>query len=487
MANISVYFATVAKKKNSTYQPNCTARFDVSLKNTTSIDRPTFLLSAPSFPYNYCTWDNNYYFVDNVVSPRQGQWEVSCIIDPLATYKDYILDSIQFVAYSSLSGGAWLPDTRIPVLKSTSVSNSTTSMSSILNDNGFYVLTAVGQEGCRTYACDKTHLTKLLQNVNSWVTDTVNGVLGASYDWSDTQKAIQSLSEIMCNTDILGNAYQQAPQCIRSCIWVPFAVSPFLDGAPSGFYLGIYECQLSPVPYYCKSTPVTGSVSVSIPWHYSDWRRATCEDVYLYLPLVGSVQLSGDSLTHVSSLSIDYSVTATDGVISYEVRAGSEIIGTFGGQCSANYPIGINQQASAGELLQTVIAGAEKTIAAGIASSLSPNSVAMSAVGMGFEALATGYNIKDTAYTRHLTTIGGVGGGAGAGLNLNVMCSTVSHPTAINPSDMRATMGVPTMQPVQLSTLSGYCECVNAHVSAPAEAHILDAIDAYINSGFYIE
>jgi hypothetical protein len=53
---------------------------------------------------------------------------------------------------------------------------------------------------------------------------------------------------------------------------------------------------------------------------------------------------------------------------------------------------------------------------------------------------------------------------------------------------MQQTMGLPTMKPMALSGCSGYCQCANAHVAATgAEAQELDEIDAYLNSGFYIE
>ena len=483
----NVVFGTVSKRKNSTYQPTCTATFNVTLKDATSLDRPTFLISAETFNYNYCQWDSNYYFVDNVTSPRQGQWEVTCILDPLATYKDYILASTQFVAYSSLSGGAWLPDTRIPVLKSTDVSVSSASMGGILNDTGIYVLTANGQEGCRSYLCNKSHLTAMLHEITNWADSIIQDIQSQVYDWSSIPNAISSLGLMAIQSDVFGNAYQEAPYQIKSCIWVPFAITPFLDGAPSAFYLGAFNCNLSPLPYYAKTSPVTGSVSVSIPWHYSDWRRAICEDVYLYLPLVGNITLSGDSLTHTSNITVNYSATITDGVICYEIVAGGEIIGTYGGQCSANYPIGVSQQASAGEIMQSFINSADKVLTSAVHSTPSPVSMGVLPFAAGFESFSAAYDVTNTVFSRHNSTIGGVGGGAGVGLDLDVKCYTVSHPTVISPSDMKDTMGVPTMQPVTLSSLSGYCQCVNAHVSAPAEAHILDAIDLCINNGFYIE
>lgn len=483
-----IYCGKIAKKRNSTAQPTLVAYYDVTLKTPTSLHTPTFTISANTFDYNYLQWDDRYYFVTDVVAVRSGFWEVSGVCDVLATFKDDILASTQFVSYSSHKSSIWLPDTRVPLLKETQSARSTASLASILNANGFYVLAATGMDGCRLYMCNESHLTNLLQNVNSWVLQTVSEIDVGSYDFSTVENAIASLSEIMCNSDLLGNAYQQAPQCIRSCIWVPFSILPFVNGAPSAFYLGRYDCALSPLPYYCKSEPVTGSVSVSIPWHYSDWRRGICEDVYLYLPLVGTVQLSGDSLTHVSALTINYSATATDGVISYEVKAGSDTIGVYGGQCSSNYPIGINQQASAGEVMQTAIAGVEKTVAAGIGASISPSSVAASAVGVGMELANTAYQVMNVSYTSHHTTIGGVGGGTGAGLSFDAECFTVAHPTVIDPDDMGATMGLPTMKPMALSGLSGYCQCANAHVAATgAEASELAEIDSYLNSGFFIE
>lgn len=484
----TIYCGKIAKRRNSTLQPTLTESFDVLLKSPTSLHTPTFTISAESFDYNYLQWNDRYYFVTDVVSRNNGLWEVSAVCDVLATFKDDIMASTQFVSYSSHKSSIWLPDTRVPLLKETQSASETASLAAILNTSGFYVLAATGQDGCRLYACNESHLNQLLQNVNSWITDTVTAIGIGSYNFSTVEDSLKSLSEIMCNSDLLGNAYQQAPQCIRSCIWVPFSILPFLDGAPNAFYLGRYDCQLSPLPYFCKSEPQSGSVSIPIPWHFDDWRRGICEDVYLYLPLVGTVQLSGDSLTHVSSLTINYSATATDGAISYEVKAGNDTIGVYGGQCSSNYPIGINQQASAGEVVQTAIAGIEKTVAAGIGASMSPSSMAASVIGVGMELANTGYQVMNVANSTHHTTIGGVGGGTGAGLSFDAECFTVAHPTVIDPDDMQASMGLPTMAPMALSTLTGYCQCANAHVAATgAEASELAEIDGHLNSGFYIE
>lgn len=486
MATVS--FGTFTKKRNSTKQPQSLSdQKTVTLKESCSQDRPVFICTGNNFNYNYCMWDSKYYFIDEIISLKNNLIEIHCIMDPLATYKTEILASTQYVSYSSQSGGSWLPDTRIPVLKSTQTSRSSASLASLFNTTGFYVLSATGKEGCCMYALDKGQLDALIDSINTWADDLMDYIVNDQgnygYDFSTVENALESVGKMSIQTGVIGNAYANAPQCIRSCIWVPFFASPFVSSGAQ-LYLGNFDTGLH--PFTVKASPATGQASVSIPWIHSDWRRMY-DDIYLYLPLAGMIKLSGDSLTNVSSLSIEYSATASDGVVAYTVKAGGNVIGTFGGQCSANYPIGINQQASAGEIIQSIVAGSEKMVNAAINSSISPVSMAASGVGVSLEGVAAAYDTVNVANSTHPSTIGGVGGGAGSGLDLNIQCYVVSHDTVIAPADMKDTMGLPTMQPMALSGLSGFCQCANAHVDAPATAGELDAIDYYLNSGFFIE
>ena len=368
-------------------------------------------------------------------------------------------------------------------------------MSSLFTDGGFYVLTAVGRDGCGVYALDITQIKALISEISQWQTDGINSGFNlisrntpSTDDFTGLGEALSdtfaSIGEAMVHTGFIGNAYSQAPSCIRSCIWVPFYATPFVSTG-ADLYLGAFKTSLH--PFILRSGPVSGSTSVSIPWHFTDWRRGYCEDVYLYLPLVGMVGLASDNLTNVSSITIKYSATATDGCVCYQVIAGNEIIGSYGGQCSANYPIGISQQASAGQIAQTAFAGLEKTVNMAINSSISPVSMAAAGVGATMAGIEATYNLADVALSRNNSCIGGVGGGAGAGLDLNVTCYTVAHDTVINPADMKDTMGLPTMKPLAIANLTGFCQLANAHVDAPATAGELDAIDSMINSGFFIE
>ncbi|MBO5809838.1 MAG: hypothetical protein J6R32_03315 [Bacteroidales bacterium] len=483
----TVNFGSFSKRRNSTKQPaSLSDQRTVKLKETTSIDAPTFIITGDDFDYNYAQWGNRYYFITDIRSVHNGLSEIDCVLDPLATYKSEILASTQYVAYSSVSGGAWLADTRLPVLKSVTAAKQTAAISSLFNESGFYVLTCVGKDGCNTFAADITNLHALLDRINDWSDDIVNDIIGDTYDFSSVEDGLESLGQMMTRTGVVGNAYEAAPSCIRSCIWVPFFPTPFVNTGKE-LFLGQFDTGLS--LFTLNASPVKGSITVGIPWHFSDWRRSYCEDVYLYLPLVGMVALASDNLVQQSSITVKYSATATDGCVCYQIVSGDQIIGSYGGQCSANYPIGISQQASAGAIAQTAFEGLHKTVNAGFsaASQLHPVAIAGGVADTAMTGIEAAYNTIDVAMSRNNSCIGGVGGGAGAGLDLNVTCYTVAHDTVINPSDMELTMGLPTMKPLQLSQCSGFCQCVNAHVEAPAMANELDAIDAMLNSGFYIE
>lgn len=496
----TIYCGKIAKRKNSTLRPDLSTSFSVLLKSPTSLHTPTFSISAETFDYNYIQWGDRYYFVTDVVSRNNNLWDVSCVCDVLATYKADILNSTQFVSYSSHKSSIWLPDTRLPMQKNATVASNSSSMNTLFNSVGFYVLSAVGRNGCELWICSKNELIALLDAIGSWTDDLVGGILGGNnplgqaltpvytYDFSTPEKALESLANMNMLTGFAGNAYREAPACIRSCVWVPFYELDFAEGGQFDLYLGQFDTKVDTSK--CKSTPVVKSISVSIPWQFSDWRRSTCEEIYLYLPLVGMVSLSADELINESAITVTASATATDGCIAYKVSAGNQTIGTYGANCAVNFPIGISQQSSAGEIVQSAFKGFEKTVSIGVqaASSLNPAGWAAGGVGIASSIAETAYNIVDTTLSSHTSCIGGIGGGAGAGLSLDLQCFSVAHPTTIEPDTMLSTMGVPTMQPLTLSTLSGFCQCANAHVEAyGAELSELAEIDGYLNSGFYIE
>lgn len=490
---MQVSFGLFSKRRDSTKRPTTelSDTRNVKLKQATSLDAPTFILTGNDFNWNYAKYGNRYYFIADIRSLHNNESEVECELDPLATGKDYMLASTQFVSYSSHKTSIWLPDSRIPTLASETVAESSASVP-ILDPDGFYVLSVVGYESSATYRVDMIKLRDVIQSITQWEQTGIATAQAYIQQTSDPATAVSNIGKALVNTGFVGNAYSQAPSCIRSCIWVPFAYALY-DGTDT-IYLGNFNTGVQARKLSAK--PTSNSFSVSIPWQFSDWRRKTNEEVYLYLPLVGMVSIASDEIINESQLTIKWSITPTDGVLCYEVLAGSQVIGTYSTNAAVNYPVGINQQASAGEIAQTYLNGISKSVNVGMetakaSASLNPISSGLGVAAGGINTVLTGvqfgYDIMNIHNTSHASCIGSLGGGAGLGLDLDVKCFTVAHPTVINPDAVESTMGLPTMQPMQLSQLSGYCQCVNAHIEAPLMAHEIDAIDAYLNSGFFIE
>lgn len=485
---ITAKFGSFSKRRNSTKQPTTELNDSrtITLKEGTSIDRPVFKVTGNNFTYNYCEFDSKYYFIDEIISLHNNEIEVHCVMDALATYKTDILAGNHFVSYSS-SGSNKLPDTRIPLIADKVVQHRTV-VNPRFSRSGSYVLAVNGQNGCCIYRVTQQNINDLIQNVSQWMSDAENAFLNNLVaPGADIVKATENMYTVIARAGAFGNAYSEAPSQIRSCIWVPFDAATFTV-AHSGkeiylgqFATGVYADEVIATPYRDTFS------GTDIPWYYNDWRRQTCEDLYIYLPLVGLTKLSTSSLIDETNLTIEYSIMPTDGSVAYEIKAGDQVIGSYGANCCANYPIGISQQASAGELINSVATGAEKMVNAAINSSVSPVSMAAAGVGVALEGVKASYDTVQIANSTHNTCVGGVGGGVGAGLDLSITLFNVITKTLISPSDMAATMGLPTMKPMSLSGLTGFCQCANAHVDAAATAGELDAIDYYLNSGFFIE
>lgn len=473
---ITVKFGRVSKRRNSTYVPDLDHDMEVTLKNGCSETAPVFLINADEFHYNYAQWGTWYYFITDVEYTRNNLYTVSCRIDVLATFKYQILASTQYVAYSSVSGGAWLKDNRLPVLGSAIVAKTEVQAPFINTGGNRYILTVLGKLGCSSFACTRSQINSLLDNVQGDNTELLDEFMNdEEIDFTSVEKGLQSLTRIMTQTDLLGNAFSNAPACIRGCIWTPFALP---TGGTARIYLGQYDTNVDAWKLF--DTTASGAVQIGIPWHYTDWRRTYCESIYLYLPYVGNINIPTGEVVGVSQLTIKFSYTIVDGAISYEVLAGDQIIGTYGGSCAQQIPMGINQVTSVGDIATNMIAGVRDTVSTGLMGTIPT-------LESGVAAVSAAYNVADTAYNTHPTTIGGLGGGSAAGLDNIIRCVSVSHPTVIEPYAMQPTMGVPTMMPVRLGNCSGYCQCINAHVAAPAELSILNEIDMLLNSGFYIE
>lgn len=98
--------------------------YEGTVLSETSIIKPSFLIQAEYIsPYNYLFAPNfgRYYYIEDTVSVRTNLWRVSCNVDVLMSFRDYIyrLECIiskqfnDFKANSYLNDGSFIADSRV--------------------------------------------------------------------------------------------------------------------------------------------------------------------------------------------------------------------------------------------------------------------------------------------------------------------------------------------------------------------------------------
>lgn len=473
MANVS--FGTFSKRRNSTKQPSgLSDSRDVKLKDLTSIDRPTFILSGNDFHFNYAEFDSRYYFVDDIRSVHNGLTEVDCKVDTLATYKSYILNTIAYVLYDSVANTE-LVDNRLPLKTSKTVSAATVAFPWNYLSGGCYILSLTGaHDTTGVYKVTESELAELIDDVSDIrdnffpsstppdPDDYADSIIGMMQYWGANFAYFNERIKT-ATSNFFGSG--NIPENIRECRYLPFDVG--ITGSRQKIYLGTFETKTS-LGKLTNDT-VVKSVSVSIPWQAADFRRRSpYTDVYIYLPYIGLTKLSSENLAGQSSLTVSYAIGIKDGSMIATVSSGSEILGQYSCNIAASVPVGFSN---------INIPRAAQSVISGVA-----NTTAKNYGGVGMSVL----NFAD-AVTPNYSCIGGLDGVAGIATNQNITCYTVLHDTIVAPNQNLQVIGAPSMCSKQLGSLTGFCQCLDAHVDAPAMASELEEIDNFLNSGFFIE
>ena len=411
----TIYAGSVSKRKNSTLQPSLSTSFDVLLKTPTSLHTPTFTISTSSFPYNYLKWDDRYYFVTDVVARNNGLFEVSAVVDVLATYKSEILATTAYVLYDSVSNTE-LPDNRLP-MKTTKTVQTATAACPFTPDSGCYILSLTGSNGTTgVYKTDYASLAALIDDVAT-IKDNLfpaNPIptLPTKPTGSNVHEWLEYIGDIVeWVGDYIGYAWENAkypftqlfgsgnvPENIRECLYIPFNVGTTLG--QNTIYLGTFETHESMGKL--NTDTVHRTTTVNIPWQATDYRRRSpYTEIYLYLPYIGMTKISSENLVGQSSLTVAYTLALRDGSMVCTVSSGGQIIGQYSGNVGVSVPVGIsniNAPKAAQSILSGIISGASKNLG-----------------GVGMAAL----NFADSI-TPNFTCIGGLDGLASVAANQNI-------------------------------------------------------------------
>lgn len=468
-----VAYTNFVKRKNSTKQPTGGTTIEVSLKDSTSIESPTFLISGDKFDYNYINAFEHYYYVSDINSVRRGLTEIRCVQDVLATYKADISDTTAYIQYSASDYNKLLSDVRLSVTGDTQIAAN--RVASSLFGTGTYVIAIAGKDG----------------------TATSRALSGMVCYYAVSAQTIQNLTDDLYTDSIaeqVRNYFKSPFDALISAQWVPFAVA---GGEATAIYMGNYLTTYTGITLGQYAGNLQGeTLTINIPWFYDDWRNLTpYTQVELWLPFYGGLELPVEKLINNgsfnASIRIDISTDPISGTITYGIICGYY---TTTVTCACGVTLAIGQTVTGavkglGEIGAgiTAIAGAGLSVATGGVSI----PVAMSAVG-GVTSIGLG------AITSQWSQSNGAKGSQGNYSIANLLreysaygdikVNVYSHVLSTDSTDsINILEGKPLYNVRKIGDLTGYIRCQGASVSMGGLERDKDAVNEYLNSGFYFE
>lgn len=439
-----------SKRKNSTKRPTGQGtEVPCLLKSATTFQNPTFILQRPMndmLQFNYAKWADHYYFVDSTTSINAGQTEISCTEDVLATYKNEIGNYSCFIERSSnqttLANDTMYIPTNDWVLSTRNVSHKEKIMTSTYSQQ--YIIRVVSRTGVASYY------------ING---DQLNNLLDYMYTESNFTDVI---------TDAITKLMFDPFKYIVDLKWIPFVDSAFNNSNDEAIQLGFWDSGVT-AKRIDEDTVVNFSYSFAFDnplYAITDFRyySPSFSNYFIKLPFIGVVALNPYKIDE--SVNALYQFDATSGLCNVFLQSKKVVFASYQFQLSVPVQIGYastNIAQLTTSAVSLVSAGLQGNIAQGISS--------------GIEA---GRSITAPEVSM-LGTIGNISNI----LNNQILEFNSYACTSINPDGASEGYADGTVR--SISGLSGYIKCRNASIEISGFTGDQEAVNNYLNSGFYYE
>lgn len=439
-----------SKRKNSTKRPKGQgAEVSCLLKSATTFQNPTFILQKPMndmLQFNYVKWADHYYFIDSTTSINAGQTEISCTEDVLATYKNEISNYTCFIERSSnqttLANDTMYIPTNDWVLSTRNVIHKEKIMTSTYSQQ--YIIRVVSRTGIASYY------------ING---DQLNNLLDYMYTESNFADVI---------TDAITKLMFDPFKYIVELKWIPFVDSAFNSSNYEAIQLGFWDSGVT-AKRIDEDTVVNFSYSFAFDnplYNITDFRyySPSFSNYFIKLPFIGVVALNPYKIDE--SVNALYQFDATSGLCNVFLQSKKVVFASYQFQLSVPVQIGYastNIAQLTTSAVSLVGAGLQGNIAQGITS--------------GIEA---GRSITAPEVSM-LGTIGNISNI----LNNQILEFNSYACTSINPDDASEGYADGTVR--SISGLTGYIKCRNASIEISGFTGDQEAVNNYLNSGFYYE
>lgn len=439
-----------SKRKNSTKRPTGQGtEVPCLLKSATTFQNPVFILQKPMndmLQFNYAKWADHYYFIDSTTSINAGQTEIICTEDVLATYKNEISNYTCFIERSinqtTLANDTMYIPTNDWILSTRNVSHKEKIMTSTYSQQ--YIIRVVSRTGVASYY------------ING---DQLNNLLDYMYTESNFTDVI---------TDAITKLMFDPFKYIVDLKWIPFVESAFKNNNNEAIQLGFWDSGVM-AKRIDEDTVVNFSYSFAFDnplYAITDFRyySSSFSNYFIKLPFIGVVALNPYKIDE--SVNALYQFDATSGLCNVFLQSKKVVFASYQFQLSVPVQIGYastNIAQLTTSAVSLVSAGLQGNIAHGISSGIDAGrSITAPEVSM----LGTIGNISNI-------------------LNNQILEFNSYACTSMDPDG--ASEGYADGNTRKISTCSGYLRCRNASIEISGFTGDQEAVNNYLNSGFYYE
>ena len=467
---MKIQFATgFFKRKNSTLRPTAAqlTEIDAYLKDDCSILNPVFDVQGvpDNVSYIYVPDFARYYFVSDVVHVTKDRIDIHCTVDVLASYKSQIGALNANVEYAASSTNVLVTDPRnSPTFKIDEAVSTGFDLTSynFTTSPSTYIVGTVTDNGIKYCIMSESELETVCSTI--YTTDFVQSLTNVIYDMKNI---------------------------IASCIAIPY--NPTKTVLVGGLMVG--NTQLLSPAYYVdnRMVHVLQGVTVSVTFpdpgglgYHSYLDHAPYTTGSLYLPYVGVVPLDLDVIAEDQQFIVDMYLDICTGDMVYRLsKITGDYIATYQGNCATQIPVsGTSLNNPMGALASGIsaIGGVAQSIA-GIAS----GNAAL--VGGGVANLAGSAMGMTQSLSLHTQVNGCISSAIGSQVgSVGKVMIYKRRPTEYNVnSAFKYISGLPYFKAATIGSLSGYVKCSGASVPINGYDAERDAVNGYLNSGFYYE
>lgn len=463
-------FYQFAKRTNSTKRPSGGQEFGIDLKAPCNIIDPEIKIATQSDPtgYNYCYLPtfSRYYWVKNWTY-SDGLWNASLTVDTLASYRDQIGYSTEYVVRSSAKYNGTISDGLYPATAEVrSVTSAFQGGFSETISGGFFVIGFIAKAANSIGAI--TYVVMTPENAKKLSAKLLTDVSYLSIDNAEISDSL---------TKVLFNPYQY----IVSCNYFPFDVAKLTAHLPlvSSVDVGWWSIDVPCWILGADNNNLTKSVSVGIPKHpQAASRGGYCNaspytDYTIFLQPFGVIPLDASKLWGANTLSIQYVVDLFTGdsilrILTNTNQLVYETTAKLGVSIQLSN-IAFDIPSGSGGLLQTGIAAAF----GGLQAAFSGGSISDVGNGILNAAQATNADVASK-------------GATGSTIAFDMVPYIVAR-FKILVDDNNEHHGRPLCQRVQLFSIPGFIMVDDPDIALTATAAEIDSVKSYMKNGFFLE